>query len=210
MSEATEAELDLETEAGMLEFCRLLQEDMREQFLRDGQLSPFINAIVLATCEMPAFEPGKELLPGPKLPHIEAIACPLREGGPISAMAQIYALEHGRHDIEQIEKDMWAHSVRTLIKGTAAVAVVFMAESWYMLSPPTKEGEPPIKERWFEGQVRDQPDKLEGLMLNFEHATFPSKFWRAQILREPLRLEPWRLIDFEGTEGRFTHLLRPR
>lgn len=162
-AEPTGEGVDLETEAGVLTFCEIVQEEMREQFLRDGQLVPFISAFVLATCEMPPFEPGAKLTgPGPKLPQIEPIPCPLRDGGPLSVVAQVYALKHGRTDVEQIEKDMWVHSVRQLIIGTAATAVVFMAESWYMEA----QGEPPPKGRAAPDCRPDREGHEEGNRMN--------------------------------------------
>jgi hypothetical protein len=185
----------LDTTEGAVSFCHWVMAQMRETFLLDGEY-PSPDGFVLATCDVPCEtpKPGQMITPGPKLPYPIPVRVPMRGGTvALGMMAELKGVD---------ERDVFAAAVDILSRGTAAVGVVVMMEMWYLKS----EGVTPPEGRWFEGQVKDHPDRREGLFVSLEHKVAGTRHWFADIHRNPTRVDAFVEKTFERSEGRLTHL----
>lgn len=102
-------------------------------------------------------------------------------------------------------KDDYAFAVKEIAERGAAVAVVFMAETWIL--HPTMPEEIARADR---DGLANHPDRREGLMLTVETSQ-SARSWLAEITRKRGQPSLGEWVEQPGNgEGRFSRLLREK
>lgn len=172
----------------------MLAQAVREQaerlFLEAGQLpSPMGAVVVTHNLEWVDGKPRT----GARLPHGELVDVSIPEPWE-SIMSSLGG--------EEARKDCFAHMMREHAKiGKAATSIV-ISEMWYV-SRTTEQ----LKD--YKGGASDQSDRKEALFVQLEHVDIPQALaWRADILRDPLRVAPWEQLPHGVFSGRLSGILK--
>lgn len=201
--------MDLSTKAGVLRFCELRRAEMVGcwQTLGCWEVNGFsFGGYVFATheAEMPTEVPTDlsqlKWPTGAKLPKVTALPIRLPRAGLLMLPPEDATA-------------FFAFSVQRYTEATRALGTLIMAESWQV---HTAEGEDPraARERMAKN-LEDEPGRQEILMMSLEHSAVGQRVWRAQIHRDPDRLDPWQLLEADDgspveMEGRLTGLAATR
>lgn len=186
----TANEKSLRTREGALELVASIMNTMRENFQRDGYLTPV--AFVIMTTD----PRNNTTLEEPQV----AVVFP-------SSMS------------DEDEKDGFREALGKIVQQSHAIGVLLGVEAWTasldqkaLSDEEKKNPEEAIKRKMRNRRPSEMPDRKEGLFVTFEHRAFGAKTmsWHAEITRNQ-KNEP-SLGDFEGgemdrAEGRFAQFL---
>lgn len=195
---------DLSTADGVLALCAETREEMANLFNQLGRFE--INGYsfggyVLATCDV-----------GPVPDKPDATAADWTTGAKldqITAFAVILPEWIGKLIPPEKHTEFFSHAVRRYAELTRAIGTLIMAETWYVHyeQDPAKPAMTPGDARAsFPDSLEDAEGRREMLMLSLEHPATGPRIWRAEIKRDPDRLEPWEDTGYKEWQGRLSNL----
>jgi hypothetical protein len=190
--------LDLTTRAGVLRFCELRRAEMAGQFREQGRYDvngySFAGYVFATHALAPHQADPSNPKPGRKLERVAAELVTL----------PTYVADLFGHDPTKI-KDFYALAVRSFAKGTRAIGTLMMTEMWYVEARSQGRAPDLVRDEYPES-LEDADDRHEGLMMLLEHSATGRVMWRAEIKRNPSRLEPWEDMTPGDAEGRLVNL----
>lgn len=170
----------LATKEGSLEFVRSMMDLMRDNFNRDGSLTPVVMILAMRDPKT-----GERLVDPASV--IIALATELTEDF----------------------KNSMARNIRRSCRELEAVGVLFASEAW-AVACDAKSGSTEEFHKTWRGRYGDHPDRREVIHVNFEHREIGPKTWEADITRESgkdPRAEEFKEMDAIQTTGRLTSFL---
>jgi hypothetical protein len=187
--------LDLSTRAGVLRFCELRRAEMVGCFERLGRFESngfsfcgyvFATHAVKVPADPIDLDGWKT---GAKLDRVTA------------ERVRMPAALHGVIPAAQ-ETAIFSMATRQFAKLSRSIGTLVMTEMWHVQTE-TRQGRDNLPERL---EDYKGADRGETLYVHLEHTATGRRIWRAEIRREPTRLEPWEEMEFLDSEGRLVDL----
>jgi hypothetical protein len=181
---------DPATREGALILAAVIREQTARLFLEAGALPSPMGAVVVT--HHLEWVDGKPIT-GARLPQGELVDVAIPE--PWETLVAKLGGEEAR-------KDCFAHLMREHAKIGKATTSIVISEMWYV-SRRIEE----MKD--YKGAAGDQADRKEALFVQLEHVDIPQALaWRAEILRDPLRVQPWQQLPHGVFSGRLSGILK--
>lgn len=215
--------LDLSTARGVLNYAQRQRDSMVDEWRKNGRFerNGFSYGVILfATHGVRRGGPRPEdWKPGSKLPAVKPV--------PVALPADF----HRFFDTDTMAghtraRTFFAHAVKTYAALAKAVGVLFMGEMWMVTdgkTAPARGDSPEEHDRarrelqqfreTLPADLGEAPQRMEGLYMHLEHVAMTERHtWRAEIRRDPSRVEPWEAWTDPGmySEGRFVDLVEWR
>lgn len=194
--------LDLTTERGALNYAERARSSMSDEWRKHGRFERnghAYGAELFATHAVDTSGTPGQWKPGEKLPRCAAAPCNLPKWLHLPTFAG-----------HTITRDLMAETVTRYAKACKAIGVLFLSEMWFI----HVEGDGMTPEKAAEARkgmtesLEHEPGRKEALFMSLEHSALPTRRqWRAEILRNPNRLEPWVDFGMRESQGRFVDLV---
>jgi hypothetical protein len=202
--------LDLATEEGIREFVEIQKKVMEDTFENEGrfEVNGYSNAVyLLKTYDMMSEEELRNL-PRGWIKHPELARGKKLDRVGIMAVALPSHLKYIVPD--HLHTEILSKFIRFAVEATKAIGTVTLMETWVASVPGDEESDWRKARAELPESLADYEGREEALCISVEHVLIGTKFWRANITRDPTVLHPWKEVGGVMDGGRLSGFLGVR